>query len=107
MPRTGNKNALKHGLYARKTPPTAGPGKKAREIASVTATILRLEDALAMIEQHMAKADPEHFAAVANSMANASVALFTGHRTLALITGKYTPLEDALAELQALEFHAD
>jgi hypothetical protein len=105
MGRAGNKNALKHGLYAKRK---VGAQRDApREIANINATIIRLEDALALIETRMAQADADHFAALANALATNSVALFTGHRTLAIVTGNYTPIEDALAELQGLEFHAD
>ena len=101
MPRAGNKNALKHGLYSKQLKP------KPRDIANITATILRLEDTLEQTSKRMVKAGDKQFVGLAMVIVAASTSLFTGHRTLALITGKYTPLEDALAELQGIPFNAD
>ena len=106
MPGTkNNKNALKHGLYARRTK-TKNP--KAREPRHPAQIILALEDTLdAIIERLKGADDDKAFAALANSMSMASTAIFTGHRTITFMSGKIVPVEQALDELKALDFDDD
>jgi hypothetical protein len=101
----GNKNALKHGLYA-------GRGKRIEEpvdgqVRKATFAILHLEQAIEAIYKRMMKADRDEFTRLANTLSLATTALFNGHRTLSYLTGGMTPMEEALRELRALDFSED
>src|SRR5512140_3618268 len=99
----GNKNALKHGLYAVR-------GKVMVEdprLRKPTFAIQYLEEAIDEIYVRMMKAQGDEFTRLANALSVATTALFNGHRTNSYLSGGMTPLEDALRELKALDFGED
>ncbi len=108
----GNKNALKHGLWA-VGERAAASGKV--EVATARERVLRdpsfaieyLEDAILAIGERMRHAKGEEFTRLANSLALAATALFNGHRTIAFLTGGVSPVEEAIRELEALSFEED
>ncbi len=107
MPRgapKGNKNGLKHGLYAARTEVVALKHPKVRNAAFA---ILYLEQAIDEIHARLMRADGDEFPRLANSLSLAVTALFNGHRTISFLTGGMTPMEDALNELKALNFSED
>jgi hypothetical protein len=154
----GNKNALKHGLYAEKAlavvvagsdaswrrsaqrQPEAAlarapgsstlrdgalvstPGSSTRigdaDLMSARptgsshegiATAIRyLEEVMDEIMRRMKEAEgSEEFTRLANALSLAATSLFNGHRTVAYLTGGASPVEEALRELQALDFNED
>ena len=109
----GNKNALKHGLYARKvhvltgeivenSPPAPGEGLRGPIDA-----MRYLQEAIDVIFARMKRAEGAEFTQLANALSLAATSLFNGHRTMAFLTGGMTPVEDALKELTALGFEED
>ncbi len=97
----GNKNALKHGLYA-KTPLAAGPGLTIEERRAVLdACIQRMADHFTSLD------DMDKMSKCLNSISIAVTAANNCDRTLAIINGNYTPLEDVLNELRILDPEED
>ncbi len=99
----GNKNALKHGLYARRfTKPEISALKK-MDPASLEAEIhlLRVVADRILARLEAATDDSDAYTKLTNSLTNAITALNTTARTHALLMGAYTPLDDAL--INALE----
>ena len=101
----GNKNALKHGLYA-------GRGKRIEgaqdvQVQKATFAIVHLEETIERICKRMEEADGEAFTRLANALAISTTALFNGHRTISYLTGGMTPMEQALRELETLDFEED
>jgi hypothetical protein len=112
----GNKNALKHGLYAKKVVRgevvDAPPGSLALAKADETqrgleAAIRYLQDVMDVTYARLKRADGEEFARLANTLSLAATALFNGYRTVAYLTGGIAPVDEALKELQALGFEED
>jgi hypothetical protein len=100
----GNKNALKHGLYAgRKTIVTVVNVQVRKPSFAIT----YLEDAIDEIHARMMEAEGEEFTRLANALSLATTSLFNGHRTMAYLMGGMAPVEDALRELRALDFGED
>lgn len=105
MSRRGNKNALKHGLYSKSkkkhadSPSPRPPG----EIMFV------LDDVISRIHKRLEdkKIGNDEFSRLANSLSAACVSYFTGHRTIAFISGKVVPVDQALSELASLDFDED
>ena len=100
----GNKNALKHGFYAGKKQVVTIDDPHVRK---ATFAIQHLEQAIDEIYTRMMAAQGEQFARLANTLSLATTALFNGHRTIGYLTGGITPMEEALRELQALDFAED
>ncbi len=115
----GNKNALKHGLYASAQRPTVIEGAVVEEVEAGAggmrqmklrgpeAAIRYLEDVMDQIYARMKGAKGEEFTRLANALSLAATSLFAGHRTVAFLTGGVTPVEEALRELEALDFEED
>jgi len=101
---TGNKNALKHGLYAGRTEIITMEDPQVRK---ATFAIHYLENAIDEIYARMMQAKGLEFTRLANTLSLATTALFNGHRTLSYLTGGMTPMEEALRELRALDFKED
>ncbi len=98
-PKKGNLNALKHGLYAkryskdeRKSLAQMDPASLAQEIALMRVTADRI---LSLIDQTQ---DADSLVKLYNTLATSITTLNTLARTHALLTGNYSPLEDALTE---------
>ena len=53
------------------------------------------------------QAEGEEFTRLANALSLAATSLFNGHRTVAYLTGGMSPVEEALKELEALDFEED
>jgi hypothetical protein len=111
---TGNKNALKHGLYASKAALVVdGPSTSLRSAQGDTllrgpsVAIQYLDEAIDEIFKRLMRARGEEFTRLANALSLATTALFNGHRTMAYLTGGMTPVEDAMKELEALDFGED
>ena len=100
----GNKNALKHGLYADKAEIIT---VEARSLRDPSFVIQRLETAIDEISERMKNASDDEFTRLANALSFAATALFNGHRTLTYLSGGMTPVEDAMRELLALDFAED
>ncbi len=100
----GNKNALRHGLYAGRTQIVRVEDPQVRK---ATFAVIYLEQAIDEIHARMMVARGDEFCRLANTLSLATTALFNGHRTLSYLTGGMTPMEDALRELRALDFHED
>ncbi len=115
----GNKNALKHGLYASQQhlpviegavvedADAAAGGTQALRLRGPEAAIRYLEDVMDQIYARMRGAEGEEFTRLANALSLAATSLFAGHRTVAFLTGGVTPVEEALRELEALDFEED
>ena len=130
----GNKNALKHGLYASKPevivvqgtveddPSTSLPLQGLRRSAPFGSpqgrqgdgslrgperTIRYLEEMIDEVFARVKRAEGEEFTRLANTLSLAATSLFNGHRTVAYLTGGMTPVEDALKELGVLDFEED
>ena len=120
----GNRNALKHGLYASKAEvvlgevvshgpvavgsPDAGlTPARSSALRSPAFAIQYIEDAIEDIFARMKRAKGEEFTRLANSLSFAVTALMNGHRTIAFLTGGVSPVEDAIKELEALNFDED
>lgn len=100
----GNRNALKHGLYAgRTTIVTVVEG----QLRKPEFAVRYLENTIDEIYTRMQSAQGERFTRLANALALATTALFNGHRTMAYLSGGMTPIEDALKEVLALDFKED
>lgn len=100
----GNHNALKHGLWAKKT---AVLVLQPRTLRNPSIAIQHLEDVIEAIAARLERAQGEEFTRLANSLSLATTALFNGHRTIAFLTGGVTPVEEAVKELEALRFDED
>src|SRR5512135_3048653 len=100
----GNKNALKHGLYAGRD---AAITLEDPQLRKASFAIQYLENAIDQIYGRLMEAKGEEFTRLANALASATTALFNGHRTISYLTGGMTPLEDALRELRELNFGED
>ncbi len=100
----GNRNALRHGLYAGRTQVVTIADPQTRK---ATFAVLYLEQAIDEIYARMMEAQGAEFCHLANTLSLATTALFNGHRTLSYLTGGMTPMEDALRELKALDFGED
>ncbi len=100
----GNKNAIKHGIYAGRTQIITLEDPQARK---ATFAVVYLENAIDEIYARMMAAQGDEFCRLANTLSLAVTALFNGHRTLSYLTGGMTPMEDALRELEALDFSED
>ena len=117
----GNKNALKHGLYASKPEVIVVQGTVADEPADLRLrpekalgsstgperTIRYLEEMIDEIFARVKRAEGEEFTRLANTLSLAATSLFNGHRTVAYLTGGMSPVEDALKELGVLDFSED
>ncbi len=100
----GNKNALKHGLYANKPEIITVADRSLRDPSFA---IQCLEETIDEIRARMKKASGDEFTKLANALSFAITALFNGHRTLAYLSGGMTPIEDAMRELLTLDFAED
>ncbi len=100
----GNKNALKHGLYAARPEVVTLEDPHVRNAAFA---ILYLEQAIDEIHARLMQAEGDDFPRLANSLSLAVTALFNGHRSISYLTGGMSPMEDALNELKALNFAED
>ena len=100
----GNKNALKHGLYTRRTQIVTVEDPQVRK---ATFAIRHLENAIDEIYARMMEARGDEFARLANALSVATTALFNGHRTIRYLAGGTTPMEQALRELKGLDFSED
>ena len=100
----GNKHALKHGLYAERAEIVRLDDPRVRK---ATLAVLRLEQAIEEIYARMMEAEGDEFARLANTLSLAATALFNGHRTISFLTGGMAPVEEALRELEALDFSED
>ena len=100
----GNKNALKHGLYA---------GKRAivtvveGDVRRLTFAIRYLENAIDKLHGRMMEAEGEELTRLGNTLSSATAALCNVHRTMAYLAGGMTPIDDALKELMDLKFTED
>lgn len=111
----GNKNALKHGLYAKKVirgeiveGGLAVRGREANDAQQSLLTAIRyLEDVIDVTYARLKRAEGEEFTRLANTLSLAASALFNGHRTVAYLMGGMNPVDDALKELAALGFAED
>ncbi len=106
----GNKNALKHGIFAVKSAALVSllpGGGDARPIRDPSFAIRHLEEAIDEIWRRMENAQGDNFTKLANALSLATTALFNGHRTVNYLTGGMTPVEDAMKELLSLEFEED
>jgi hypothetical protein len=105
----GNKNALKHGMYAVRGAVTVmeGASGDTPQLRGPSFAIQYLEEAIDEIFNRMMGANGEEFARLANALSLATTALFNGHRTMAFLMGGMSPLEDAMKELEALNFEED
>jgi len=112
----GNKNALKHGLYAKKVvkgevvdEPSVAlavvPGNEARR--SLETAIRYLQDVMDVAYARLRRAEGEEFTRLANALSLAATALFNGHRTVAYLIGGIAPVDEALKELATLGFEED
>jgi hypothetical protein len=96
--KTGNTNALKHGLYAKRF-----KADEVRALKQMPNDDLRQEIALlrVVIDRILLLAegeqDTEGAVKLMNSLTTAVTTLNTTIRTHSLLTGNYTPLDDALA----------
>ncbi len=77
------------------------------QVRKVTFAILHLERLIEAIQARMERADDDDFTKLSNALSSASRALFTGHRTLAYLAAGGASTDDALKELEALEFNED
>lgn len=97
-PKPGNTNALKHGLYARHFTPG-----EVRDLRKMPMDDLRQEIALLRIVVSrmlaLAESEPdlEAITKLMNSLSTAVTTLNTTIRTHSLLTGNYSPLDEALA----------
>ena len=96
--KSGNTNALKHGLYAKSFTKSEVAGLRRmpsddlrQEIALLRVVITR------MFTKSEGEKDLELAAKAMNTLSNAITTLNTTIRTHALLTGTYSPLDDALA----------
>jgi len=106
----GNTNALKHGLYAKSFTPQEKKDlakmpldNLSQEIALLRAVIARAWKVLEASTPG-SEADSEAYATYARTLASFTVAITQlGQltRTHAILTGSYTPIDDALAEALA------
>src|SRR5512143_3591307 len=96
----GNKNALKHGLYAVRTEIVTVEDPQIRK---ATFAVTYLEDVIDRLYAQIMRAQGEELCRLANALCLATAALFNGHRTISYLTGGMTPMEDALRELRALD----
>lgn len=115
----GNKNALKHGLYAKKvlrgevvvddTATTALSTSATEDGArgSLLRAIRYLEHVMDELYRRMERAKGDEYTRLSNSLALAATALFNGHRTIAYLIGGLNPVEDAIKELEGLDFAED
>ncbi len=101
----GNRNALKHGLFAgrRKQVEVVDEG----QLRNAAFAIAHLQGVIEVIAARLEKAEGDEFARPANCLALASTAFFNGHRTLAYLSGGATPMDEALQELKKLKFSED
>jgi hypothetical protein len=107
MGTVGNKNALRHGLYAKRARPATAKAKE-RKPRDPSYALILLEDAIDAIYKRFTKTrDDDTFARLANSLSLATSSLFSGHRTNAFISGKFTPVDEAIRELVTLDFDED
>jgi hypothetical protein len=98
----GNKNALKHGAFAKPIKP------EPRTMRSIEELILRLEDVNDRIFDRLKTAgDTDEFTKLTNTFSTNTVAIFNGHRTLSFVSGSATPVQEAYNELKTLEFDED
>ena len=94
--RKGNKNALKHGLYSKRF---------------IDANSLTIEQRKAMLDACIRKMferfktiqDMDAMSKCLNSISLAVTAANNCERTLAIVEGNYTPLEDVLNALKYLD----
>lgn len=93
----GNKNALKHGLYAKNFTPEERKKLKAMaeddlrfEIAATRLAMSKIMDTITSPEPDLEKTIPQLHAA--------GITLNTFVKTHALLSGSYSPLDDALQE---------
>ncbi len=103
----GNKNALKHGLWARRQEVLIPDGTDVLAVRDPSFAIAYLESAIDRIWEKMKRARGEEFARLANALSFASTALFNGHRTIAFLRGGISPVEEAMRELESLRFEED
>ena len=105
-PRTGkgkgNKNALKHGGYAKGLKPD-------RETAlTIEELLLRLSDVNDRLFLKLREAtDNDEMIKLVHAFTANSVAIFNGYRTASFVSGSLTPIQEAHNELKTLEFDED
>jgi hypothetical protein len=95
--KTGNTNALKHGLYAKRF-----RAEELKDLRQMPADDLRAEIALLRVTLSRITSliedteDADIKTRYINAATNAALAIATLARTHAILTGKYNPLEEAL-----------
>ncbi len=87
--------------------PLAHDPQTDRALQKASFAIPYLEDAIDEIYARLLQARGAEFTRLANALSRAATALFHAHRTLSALTGGATPMEEALRELEALDFHED
>ena len=103
----GNKNALKHGLYAKRE---AGPESEPtrRKLMGIEMSVLRLEETQEMlIERIRATKIPATWMQLTFALVKNCNSIFNGYRTMAFLNGSLTPMDQALEELKTLDFNED
>lgn len=107
--RKGNQNARKHGLYAKARPSATLRASETGEtpLHPPSFAMRYLEEAMEEIFARMEKARGQNFVRLANALSMAATSLFSGHRTMAYLSGGISPIEDAMKELQSLDFSED
>ena len=98
----GNKNALKHGGYAK----GLKPNRKAA--LTIEELLLRLSDVNDRLFLELRKANEnEEMIKLVHAFTSNSVAIFNGYRTASFVSGSLTPIQEAYNELKTLEFDED
>lgn len=101
----GNRNRLKHGLYAGLS--SAKAIIKTANMQPPEFAITYLESAIDETYARMMKAEGLEYVRLANSLSLLTAALFNGHRTVAFLNGGTTPVAEAIEELRVLKFNED
>lgn len=101
----GNKNALKHGGYAKKDKSAKDEKQKLRALEN---TIVRLEEVQDRIfDMIHSSNDVDQSVKLINAFSNNAIAIFSGHRTIQFVSGTATPIDEAFEELKTLDFDED
>ena len=100
----GNKNALRHGLYAARMEIVTVDDPEVRKAAFA---VTYLEDVIDRLYTQIMSAEGDELCRLSSTLCLATTALFNGHRTINFLTGGATPMEQALKELKALAFEED
>jgi uncharacterized protein YjcR len=94
----GNRNARTHGLYSKAPPISPSQALTIEERRNIADTAIRW-----VWDYHTNCTDVADVAKLIAALKNAMDAANNCERTLAIVSGKYTPLEDILAELKTLD----